>query len=64
MTTWQDIAALLIVFAAALYLCRAVYQVLARRKAAGCGTCGSCPANAASRKPVVSSDSLQVIERK
>jgi hypothetical protein len=41
---WQNAAVLVVVVAAIGYLARGAWQTLARRKAAGCGSCGTCPA--------------------
>jgi hypothetical protein len=38
----QDTIAILIVFAAALFLARRAWLRLARRTAGGCGSCGNC----------------------
>ena len=40
---WQTITVLAIVAVAAVYLARAAWQTVARRKAAACGSCSSCP---------------------
>lgn len=54
--TWQDLIALTLVVAAAGYLVRASWRVLARKKSPGCGTCAKCPSTGAtdSGTPVVS----------
>jgi hypothetical protein len=41
---WQDYIALGIVAVAAAYLARRAWLVVARRKSAGCGGCGTCAA--------------------
>ncbi len=41
---WQTITVLAIVAAATVYLARATWQTVVRRKAAACGSCSSCPA--------------------
>ncbi len=40
--TWQDITAVLIVAAAALYLLRHVLRALVRSRTSGCGGCPGC----------------------
>jgi attachment p12 family protein len=52
---WQDVFAVAIVIAAAVYLVRTVYRML-RGGQSGCGTCGSCPAEEAKTPPLVSLD--------
>jgi hypothetical protein len=55
---WQDVAALGLVMVAGVYVARRLY-LLARRRSAGCGSCASCPADAAPEtKPMVSVESL------
>jgi hypothetical protein len=48
---WQNVMALLVVGAAGVYLARVAWQSIARRKAAGCGSCGSCPSGAEANQP-------------
>jgi hypothetical protein len=48
----QNLVALLMVAAAGLYLARLAWQKIARKKAAGCGTCDSCPSSGAESKQV------------
>ena len=44
MLDWQNITALTVVAGAAIYLASVIWRSLAKRKAAGCGSCASCPA--------------------
>jgi hypothetical protein len=44
---WQNAAVLLLVAAACAYLARRAWLTMARRKAAACGSCSSCPADSA-----------------
>lgn len=57
---WQNLIAVVLVATAIGYLGRSAWQVLARPKRAGCGSCPSCPAEkAGSATPdVVSLDRL------
>jgi hypothetical protein len=48
---WQNLAALLVVAAAGVYLARVAWQSIARRKAAGCASCGSCPSGTSEKQP-------------
>ncbi|HEV3138589.1 MAG TPA: hypothetical protein VGZ26_11810 [Pirellulales bacterium] len=48
---WQNLTALLVVAAAGVYLTRVAWQNIARRKAAGCGSCGSCPTGTEAKQP-------------
>jgi hypothetical protein len=48
---WQNLTALFVVAAAGVYLARVAWQSVARRKAAGCGSCGSCPSGAEANQP-------------
>ena len=41
---WQNLSVLLLVGVAAAYLACAAWSSVARRKAAGCGGCGTCSA--------------------
>lgn len=50
---WQNAAVLVLVAAACAYLARLAWQSVARKKAAACGSCGSCPADAAKGEPEV-----------
>jgi hypothetical protein len=50
---WQNLAALGLVTAAALYLVRVVSQSLSKRKAAACGGCSSCAAGEGEAAPQV-----------
>ncbi len=56
--TWQDIAALLLVAVAAIYLLRGLWRLGASRTLTGCTGCKGCPA---AKKPLTS---LQPIRRK
>jgi hypothetical protein len=47
---WQNAAVLVVVVAACAYLGRAAWRTIARRKAAACGGCGTCPSNANQQK--------------
>jgi hypothetical protein len=42
---WQNVAVMVVVIAAGGYLARLAWQSIARRKAAACGGCGTCPAS-------------------
>jgi hypothetical protein len=44
---WQNPIALAVVAAAGFYLARVVWVSVAKKKAAGCGSCGACPVAAA-----------------
>ena len=57
---WQVAVAVTVVLAAIGYLVRSAWQVLARQKTPGCGTCSRCPASAETQAslPLVSSDQL------
>ncbi|MBI3837139.1 MAG: hypothetical protein HY288_04295 [Planctomycetia bacterium] len=50
---WQNLTALLAVAAAGAYLARVAWLSIAKRKAAGCGSCGSCPSGALANQPQV-----------
>jgi hypothetical protein len=45
---WQNVAALAIVLTAAVYLVRRVWKSVAKKRAGGCGACGSCPGGSSS----------------
>jgi hypothetical protein len=55
MNPWQDIAALVLVLAAALYVVRRLLQAGGRRRSAGCGGCSEC-ASAVNPEPLVTID--------
>jgi hypothetical protein len=69
---WQNLAAIALVIAALAYLVRQSWQVLARRRSAGCGSCPTCPADSsanhaevsANGKPLMSIDALVKTARK
>jgi len=52
---WQNLAALAIVLSAVAYLVRRTWRTVAKKRAGGCGACGSCPAGteSATAKPLV-----------
>jgi hypothetical protein len=41
---WQNLTALAILLTAATYLVRRAWRTLVKKRAGGCGACGSCPA--------------------
>ena len=47
---WQDGLTWAIVAVAAVYVARRVWLSLSRKKAAGCGSCGTCPSDVAGNK--------------
>ncbi len=49
----QTAGVLVIVGAASAYLARVLWQSVARRRAAACGGCGSCPAGQTNGQPQV-----------
>jgi hypothetical protein len=54
---WQNLAVLLAVLSAGVYLGRAAWQSLARRKTAACGGCGNC-SQASVPTQIVGTDAL------
>jgi hypothetical protein len=44
-TEWQNLVALGIVLTAAVYLIRRAWRTFVKKRAGGCGACGSCPAS-------------------
>jgi hypothetical protein len=61
---WQDIAAVMVVAWAALYLARRLWQALARRQRAGCGGCAACPGGGQTHGPgIVASQRLSASAR-
>jgi hypothetical protein len=51
--SWQDIVVATIVLAAAAYLARQMRRALARKRAAGCGSCASCPTGTTDNAPQI-----------
>jgi hypothetical protein len=47
---WQTVAVVLVIGIACAYLVRAAWRTVARRRAAACGGCGSCPAEAGTQQ--------------
>ena len=47
---WQDGLTWAIIAAAAVYVARRVWLSVSRKKAGGCGSCGTCPADSAKAK--------------
>ncbi|MCE9553492.1 MAG: FeoB-associated Cys-rich membrane protein [Planctomycetes bacterium] len=50
---WQNLIVISIVAASALYLGLRMYRTLARRKASGCGGCGTCSQAPAAESPQI-----------
>jgi FeoB-associated Cys-rich membrane protein len=50
---WQNAAVLLLVAVACGYLARLAWQSVARKKAGGCGSCSTCPADGVQAEPQV-----------
>jgi hypothetical protein len=47
----QDFFVILIVFAAAAFLVRRMWQAMTKRRSGACGACSNCPSNATSKTP-------------
>lgn len=61
---WQTVAVVAVVTGAIVYIARAIRGTFqTRRSSTGCGTCGSCPSNAATSpvtsRPIVPLEALQ-----
>ncbi|MGD9722179.1 MAG: hypothetical protein AB7O59_11950 [Pirellulales bacterium] len=50
---WQTTGVLAIVGAASVYLARVLWHSVIRRRAAACGSCGTCPAGQTNGQPQV-----------
>jgi hypothetical protein len=48
---WQNLTVFVVVLAAGGYLARVAWNSVARRQAAGCGSCGSCPTSSHAEEP-------------
>ena len=57
----QDLFAILIALAAAVFLGRRAWHSFARRRAGACGGCANCPASdSLTSQPLVTIDQLQI----
>ena len=50
---WQTVAVVLVIAVACIYLARAAWQTVARKKAGACGGCPTCPSNPGQDEPEV-----------
>jgi hypothetical protein len=57
---WQNLIAIALVLAAVMYLAVRGWRQVARKKAAGCGACSTCPVaeNGAGKQPLVQIEAL------